>query len=51
MLGKKLIQICKNESFFKVNFLFYFVHVEIDQGKDIVFKFIVEYSSLGDFGP
>jgi hypothetical protein len=28
-----------------------FVHVEADQGKDIVFKSIVEYSSLRDFGP
>jgi hypothetical protein len=30
---------------------FTFVGLAYQEGKDIVFRFIIEYSSLSDFGP
>jgi hypothetical protein len=36
---------------FKVHSIYLFIGLAYYQGKDIVFRFIIEYSSLRDFGP
>jgi hypothetical protein len=46
MPPKKFIMHCLS-SWYEINCLLAFAY----QGKDIVFRFIIEYSSLRDFGP
>jgi hypothetical protein len=41
----------QQRNYFDLVFFFFFFWGIAYQGKDIVFKFIIEYTSLRDFGP